>query len=492
MKFDGQIKFPDIDHPGVPVSILIEDNQAELVIDGDTLGRWSLFDVHARRLVSSAFQVELDGHEVTFIADKPMDFAYRGVEHMAEVWARFKAMNLARRTVAVKLSRRGTLPSRINELEQAMLDNLTAERVVTERLPGEEVASSQPAPRPTSTLAERLGDSTGTADDSTEDAARVAAEDAARLQAERDAVERIAAEREAARLRAESDAEERLAAEREAAERHQREMAERHKVEAQRLEDERAALDSERARIEEDRQRLAAERAAAEREVAESIAAARSEIERLESERAELAKAETEQVERQRLEAEQSARLKEEREALEAKTRELHRLEAERVEAERREAERLETERIKAERLEAERLETQRLLEAERAEAERLEAERLEAERVQAEKDAAGKKMVKELLGTSAEASDDDQVRDLVVDLGEFETPDERETPIPAPEPALATAAQKSGLMGAVRAAFARNGGRNHVHDFVEAPGGIGMVRSICRECGFVSISTSD
>ena len=124
MKFSGELKFPEIDHPGVPITFLIEGSQAELVLDGESLGRWSLYDVHARRLVASAFQIDLDGTEVTFVADDPVDFAYRGVEHMAEVWAKLKSMNLARRTVAVARSRRGTEPSRVEDLRQAMEENL--------------------------------------------------------------------------------------------------------------------------------------------------------------------------------------------------------------------------------------------------------------------------------------------------------------------------------------------------------------------------------
>ncbi|HJS71328.1 MAG TPA: hypothetical protein VJ858_01250, partial [Acidimicrobiia bacterium] len=67
MKFTGELKFPDIDHPGVPVTFLIEETQAELVVEGESLGRWSLYDVHARRLVASAFQIDLEGTEVTFV-----------------------------------------------------------------------------------------------------------------------------------------------------------------------------------------------------------------------------------------------------------------------------------------------------------------------------------------------------------------------------------------------------------------------------------------
>ncbi len=124
MRFTGQVRVPEVDHPGVPAIFMVEDGQAEVLLDGESLGRWSLFDVHASRLVSSAFSVSLDGEEITFIADEPVDFAYKGVDHMAEAWARYKAMTIPRRMVAVGRSRRGTRPSRIPELRDAMLANL--------------------------------------------------------------------------------------------------------------------------------------------------------------------------------------------------------------------------------------------------------------------------------------------------------------------------------------------------------------------------------
>jgi hypothetical protein len=126
VKFTGQVRVPEIDHPGVPATILIDGDQAEVFLEGESLGRWSLFDVQAARLVSSAFSLSLHGEEITFIADEPVDFAYKGVDHMADAWARFKSMSVPRRVVAVGRSRRGTHPSRIGELREAMLKNLEA------------------------------------------------------------------------------------------------------------------------------------------------------------------------------------------------------------------------------------------------------------------------------------------------------------------------------------------------------------------------------
>ena len=124
MKFTGQVRVPEVDHPGVPATIVVEEGQTEVFLEGESLGRWSLFDVRAARLVSSAFSLSLDGEEITFIADEPVDFAYKGVDHMAGVWARYKSMTIPRRVVAVGRSRRGTIPSRIPELRDAMLQNL--------------------------------------------------------------------------------------------------------------------------------------------------------------------------------------------------------------------------------------------------------------------------------------------------------------------------------------------------------------------------------
>ena len=84
--------------------------------------------------------MDLDGEEITFIADEPVDFAYKGVDHMAGVWARYKSMTIPRRVVAVGRSRRGTVPSWISELREAMLSNLQtagrpAARLWPSRLP---------------------------------------------------------------------------------------------------------------------------------------------------------------------------------------------------------------------------------------------------------------------------------------------------------------------------------------------------------------------
>ena len=149
MKFTGQVRVPEVDHPGVPATIVVEEGQTEVFLEGESLGRWSLYDVRASRLVSSAFSLSLDGEEITFIADEPVDFAYKGVDHMAGAWARYKSMTIPRRVVAVGRSRRGTIPSRISELREAMLSNLQTAGRPTARLTESEATTSvaaEPAP----------------------------------------------------------------------------------------------------------------------------------------------------------------------------------------------------------------------------------------------------------------------------------------------------------------------------------------------------------
>ena len=124
MRFTGQVKIPDLDYPAVPASVQVDGNQIELFVEGESLGRWSLVDVRAERLISSAFSLKLAGEEVTFIADQPTEFAYGGVEAMATVWAKHRSMRLPLRIVANSRSRQGTKSSRIQDLRDAIEENL--------------------------------------------------------------------------------------------------------------------------------------------------------------------------------------------------------------------------------------------------------------------------------------------------------------------------------------------------------------------------------
>jgi len=108
----------------VPASVQLDGKQVELFVEGESLGRWSLVDVRAERLISSAFSLKLAGEEVTFIADQPTEFAYGGVEAMANVWAKHRSMRLPLRMVANSRSRQGTKPSRIPDLRDAIEETL--------------------------------------------------------------------------------------------------------------------------------------------------------------------------------------------------------------------------------------------------------------------------------------------------------------------------------------------------------------------------------
>ena len=108
----------------MPAAVVVEGKQLELFVEGESLGRWSLVDVRAERLISSAFSLKLGDEEVTFIADQPTEFAYGGVEEMANVWAKHRTMRFPRRVVANSRSRQGTKPSRIGDLRAAIAEAL--------------------------------------------------------------------------------------------------------------------------------------------------------------------------------------------------------------------------------------------------------------------------------------------------------------------------------------------------------------------------------
>lgn len=380
MKFKGELKFPEIDHPGVPVTFLVEGTLAELVVDGESLGRWSLYDIHARRLVASAFQIEFDGAEVTFVADDPVDFAYRGVEHMAETWAGIKSKRIANRALAVRKSRRGTAPSRLDDMRAAMEANLKAQSA-PRQIAGEEVTPSEAA-QTTMTPSPMPGGSDWDRRD------------------QAGAIPLVGSEPTPPPVPPPS-------------------LDPQLSEEARLIEEEKQRIVDEWAKLEEERRR-------AEQQEANRIEAFRLEMQRLEEERAEL-----------RRQAAELADPDEQPEA-EAPEEEPH---------------------------------PKPLADEGRTEPEP------EAEPVFADEPTG----VLDLGGLEEDA----------IGAGAPPPPTSSPPPVPQvqPEPVMAGAAKdRSGLMGAVRSAF-KSGPKDHEHQFIEAPGGIGIIRYVCEECGYVSIS---
>jgi hypothetical protein len=409
VKFSGELKFPEIDHPGVPITVLIEGSQTELVIEGETLGRWSLYDVHARRLVANAFLINLDGSEVTFVADDPIDFAYRGVEHMAETWAGIKSKRMAARSMAVRKSRQGTIPSRIDDIKEAMRANLE-EQTVPRQLAGEVAMPStgeleglsEPAPD------EEVATTEGHAGPPVSPAVS---------------------------------------------------------EELERLEEEKRHLAEEWARFEEER-RLAEQREA------DRIEAFRLEMQRLEAEREEVRRQATELAER----AESGGSSEADEPVVPPQGFRPPWLVPEAAS---------ESSPVAAE------------PEPEVAAGE----PEPEVAAVEPEPEEAAGEPEPEVVTIEPDPNSDAAEPDptpprlvetikpaAVLDLSQAEdSPATASTP--EREPAMAgTARDKTGLMGAVRAAF-RSGPRDHEHKFIEAPGGIGITRYVCEECGYVSIS---
>lgn len=416
MKFSGELKFPEIDHPGVPVNFVIERTQAELVVEGESLGRWSLYDIHARRLVASAFQIDLAGTEVTFVADDPVDFAYRGVEHMAETWASIKAKRIAARTVAVRKSRSGTIPSRIEDLKAAMEANLHAQtaprQIAGEMLMPEPATLGEPA-----TAGEMEPIVPGDRDWDQRDTSG--------------AIPLVGAEAEPPPVSVTP-------------------------VEPG-LSDESLEIEEEKRRIAEEWAKLEEERRKAEQQEANRIAAFRIEMERLETERAELRR------QAEELTAEPS--LQPGREAV--------------------------PEPVPAESVfqpEPEPPEPEPQQEAQQ------EAEQEAEPQQEAQPEPVFEPRQEVRPGPRHREPGMVDLSDLEVEVTARPSPTPSPvarigSPAPAPEPAMAGAVKdRSGLMGAVRAAF-KGGAKDHDHQFIEAPGGIGITRYVCEECGYVSIS---
>jgi hypothetical protein len=353
--------------------------------------------------VASAFQIDLEGTEVTFVADDPIDFAYRGIEHMAGAWAGMKSKRMPTRTVAVRRSRRGTTPSRIEDMRAAMQANLTAQgapRQIAGEVSMPEVSVTSPnAAEETLEVEEKVADW-----DRRDPAGSIP------LVGDEPAVAPSAAAA---------------------------------------LPEEGVAPSSETSALEQERQRLAEERA---------------------------------------------------------------RLDEERRIAEQREADRIEAFRLEMSRLAAEREALQRQLDglsSHPAPAEPVsepepepapEPEPVTAtEPIPKPEPLAPPKPPPVFANEAASAETPPPAE--VVDLKGLErarpepkpaAPPPRKVanePVIQPEPAMAGAAKdRSGLMGAVRSAF-KTSTREHQHQFIEAPGGIGITRYVCEDCGYVSIS---
>jgi hypothetical protein len=387
VKFNGELKFPEIDHPGVPVTFVVEGTLAELVVDGESLGRWSLYDIHARRLVASAFQIDLDGSEITFIADDPVDFAYRGVEHMAETWAGIKAKRITNRALAVRKSRRGIAPSRLDDMRAAMEANLEAQ-AAPRQIAGEQVARQRNAGEPSSTSPKPGGPDWDRRDQA-------------------GAIPLVGSEPTPPPVPAPS-------------------LDPQLSEDARLIEEEKQRIADEWAKLEEERRR-------AEQQEANRIEAFRLEMQRLEAERAELRRQAAELVEGEG----------------DSTSSQPH-------------VDQPETEPMATE-------EPQVEVPAEQT---RMEPEQVFADEPTGVLDLSGL----EKAGVS---------EPLQVPSPSSLTPVNRVEP----EPALTGAGKdRSGLMGAVRAAF-KSGPKDHDHQFIEAPGGIGITRYVCEECGYVSIS---
>ena len=454
MKFQGELKFPEVDHPGVPVSFVLEEDQAEIVLDDESLGRWSLYDIHARRLVASAFLIDLDGTEVTFVAQDPIDFAYRGVEHMAGSWASIKSKRLATRSLAIRKSRRGITTPRLGDLRDAMEANLAS-------LGPRPIAGQPTLPSERATAAESIAAEQTIVEKSPED--WDLREQSASIPAVGDEAEKTEVDV------ADSPGEA---------------VASVHPdvVAAQ------AALAEERRQLAEERQNLDLERRAAEQREANLLEAYRLEVQRLEQERAEIRRVAAASP----IAKNEPVPVPEPVVDLKSEPEPVSQMEQEQV---------AELEMVPVP-------EPQPVVEMEPApEPEPVSVVEMEPEpEPVVEMEPAPEPEPAPVVEMEPEPAPEPEpepepepasVRSQVLDLNDYEksltsAPGVATTLQPDLEPALAGLSKdRRGIMGAVKAAF-RAGSRDHVHQFIEAPGGIGITRFVCEECGYVSIGAGD
>lgn len=442
MRFTGQIRIPEIDHPGVPATILVEEDQLEILLEGESLGRWSTVDIEARRLVSAAFQLMLEGEEITFIADDPIAFAYQGVDHLVEAKERIESLGAIKRSRAIRKSRDGVKPSRIVELREAIEENLAAEAVPAPRMPepAEPVAAA-PAPEPVAPPV---------AGSSPEE--RRLEEEWRRLEEFRRDLE----EKDARRIEAFRIEVSRLESERWELERIESERRRRFEAEMNRLAELMGRLEELAARVTADAD-------------LEDIRAGIAEMERA---RAELSVAEAERI------AESERQLA----ALEAMLDDVIPM-------------------ITPEPVSTVTTASEPMVEPEPmpvAEPEPIVAgaepvavaepePMVEPEPVKAESPPVPEP-VREPVPLAPVEHEPVAVAEPMPEPDEPEVVDLDRLGEEEPELVGAAARGRGGIFGAVKAAFTR-GNRNHVHDLVSAPGGLGIQRKICRECGYVSIS---
>ncbi len=499
MKFAGELRIPDIDHPGIPAAVVIDDTHIEIVLDGESLGKWSLYDVRARRLISKAFALDLAGEDVTFLSEEPVDFAYRGVERMAQVWAQFKTMRGPQRMLAVRRSRSRATPSRVSELRAAMEANLAAQRnarPAPKVEPAVEATPSVPPPnrRPAqpSSVFKDPDEVPVQPTTETQPGTSVASVRSAKRRDEIDARKRLDALRQ------------------EAVERDNK------RIEAFRAE----------------MAKLEAERSEAERVAAEYQTNRATELERLKTEmrvlkerEAGLAKGDTAGLEALHIAIEQ---IETHRHSLEQSNldavRKLHSFEVKRTELERREAARWQSHRREMERIKAEMVlldradagqadrqdEVNPFMEEEVASPvdetiadpppEESQTDLSDDDGAQIADPPSEEGHAAEVSEESADAESIEVAEELasaeVVEVVAVELVDAAALRNPAtvtPAPLKEAAAgdrKRGGLVGSVRSAFLRDG-KEHEHIFVSAPATLGLTRSICSECGYVSIGAA-
>ena len=97
MRFLGQVEIPGVDHPGGASTVIIDESQIEVVVDGDSVGRWSLYDVAISSLAGGTFRLSLGTDQLLFTADQPDSFDSEAVAHVERLASLYIGLPAAKR-----------------------------------------------------------------------------------------------------------------------------------------------------------------------------------------------------------------------------------------------------------------------------------------------------------------------------------------------------------------------------------------------------------
>ncbi|MDH5371520.1 MAG: hypothetical protein OEX97_01105 [Acidimicrobiia bacterium] len=82
MRFRGRLRAPADDGPGLPVSVILDEQDITIEAGGELVGSWSLADVSASRTSSDQFAMSFGDDQLMFEAEDILAFSYEALPHI--------------------------------------------------------------------------------------------------------------------------------------------------------------------------------------------------------------------------------------------------------------------------------------------------------------------------------------------------------------------------------------------------------------------------